>query len=480
MHIYITEDYRTILSAIDHFFDFDNKCMVSATPLFFSDPRMKQLHHYEFKINEPLGTVNLIQAKSVNGTLQGMIEDAKFTGTKLFIFYNNVNQIAKVIKACGLDSSNCNVHCADDEVGKNRATLAENSNLIAGIPKAGEYKLINFHTTAHFEGYNLTGESNLKVIVASDVNPTCNNTLLGIAKYVQAFGRWRKPEGYKDDLPELYHIFNHRNIEDGKSLTDFTTDFNLLAERYVKQEQINCIKDGSAHITDERIEKFCRDPKANLTIDPCMIDRLAYKQYTYEMYNNAESIMKAWEGYYYDVISFVSNDKWTSCRDTQRISKADQLKHDYDTIRTFKADESMFTICLNPIDRLLKTNPLAVSACNYLTPSEMEELNYNIKKVSSAIFVKEEATNMVKATKLVNQEFTRGNRYTLDYIRVTLHKIYDKLGLKDNKGQSRTAYATDIKKFFELKPCKIKCTDGKYINGLELIRPTFSMITVIN
>ena len=479
-HIYITEDYRDILSAIDHFFDFDNKCMVSATPLFFGDPRMKQLDHYEFKITESLGTVNLMHAKSINGTLQRMIEDAKLTGTKLFIFYNNVNQIAKLIKACGLNSTNCNVHCADDEVGKNRATLAENSDLIMGIPTAGEYKLINFFTTAHFEGWNLKGESDLKMIVVSDVSPSTKNTLLGIVKYVQAFGRWRKPEGYEGHTPELYHIFNHRNIADGKSLTDFTADFNLQAEKWVKQEQVNSIKFGSAHIIDERLEKSCRDPKASLTIDPIMIDRLAYKQYTYELYNNAASVQNAWIECNYNVIPLVCNDKWTSRRDNRRIAKEDQLKHDYNEIKTFKDDSSKFSLYVNPIDRLLKTNPLSVSASLYLPESEMEELNYNPKKVSSAIFVKQDASNMAKVLKLVDQEFKRGNRYTKSHIKSTVQAIYDRLELRDKTGKPRSAVATHIEQFFEVKECKVKCSGGKLVNGFELIRPTFSMVTVSN
>ena len=61
--------------------------------------------------------------------------------------------------------------------------------------------------------------------------------------------------------------------------------------------------------------------------------------------------------------------------------------------------------------------------------------------------------------------FQENTRYTKSYIKEKLKKIYDKLGY------SKTAKASDIEEYFEIKVCQILNKETKkYDNGFELIK----------
>jgi hypothetical protein len=474
-HTYVTEHYRDkMLDALDYFFEFKNKCMVSATPFHLSDPRMSQLHFHEVIITEPLGTVNLIEAKSINATLKQFIEQAKVDGIRLFIFYNSVSAIKSLIVACDLSIDDCNVFCSKSSGGKNETTLGQYKNLIQSIDSIEDFKLVNFLTTAAFEGWNLKLFNAPKMIFATDVQEFKKHTLISIDKGVQAFGRLRWSEDKGVPTPELYHVYNHRNIKAYKSLSELSAQVQFDAKQTVSKLQTS-LQESIANA--ERVKDYCKNPQVDFNINTTMIDRLVKRMHTDEVYNHKDYVVQEWKDNNFNVKLYCSNYKWTSKRQEKRISASDKFKLDLNEIIAADQEPDQYIIGESIRERLQRTNLLVIKANDLLTIQEMEELKYNVKKIAEAVILKEDKTTKIKLIELITREFYRGKRYTKDYIKTTLQGLYAKLDIYSKPGIIKNATATHIKTFFDVQECKIKGNDGVFRNGFEIIRPTFMQLT---
>ena len=477
-HSFISEDYRDgILAPFDHFYIFKNKSMISATPYFFSDPRMKSLDYVHVEISGTIGTVKLVEAISVKATLIELINQSKLDESKLFIFYNSVRGIASLIDCCGL--TDCNVYCSFDKEGKNEKTLGKHAHFMQERPKTGEYAKINFITTTAFEGWDMCKESNVKLIVATDIHNS--HSLVSIDKCFQAFGRFRMDTSVKNENVSFYHVFNHYNMTNFRTIEFYTNNYTQEANRILNGhfELLERQKATGIQLTkDERLKAYCRNPDhEDPEIDYNLLDRVINHQNSIEVYNNVEYVRKAWMDRNYEVEQTKSYLSYKSSRDEKRTSSADRLKDDYLAVKAIMEESDRFTIS-NEIEMIEKRNPLAIKAIKYLNQQDMERFNYNFIKVQQETIKREESTNQAKAIKTVATYFKRGDRYTKTKIKDVIQSIYDDLKLYDKNGKGRLAKATHIKLFFDVNECKIKGKSGAMQNGYELLRPTFSMAAV--
>ena len=103
-HTFISEDYRKyILRPFEYFWDFKLKAIISATPYYFSDERFRTLDYYEVNFTEPLGTITLVNCKSVFGTLNSILEEAKSEKGRYHIFLSSVHEWPHIVKRCGIE-----------------------------------------------------------------------------------------------------------------------------------------------------------------------------------------------------------------------------------------------------------------------------------------------------------------------------------------------------------------------------------------
>jgi hypothetical protein len=394
---------------------------------------------------------------------------------KTFIFFNSVKAINSLIKACNLIE--CNVYCSDDADGKNRATLGENWRFYKPRTKRGEYSLINFFTCKAFEGWNLKGETNAHLYVATDIRQ--KHTLVGINKCVQALGRWRKDIENPDDKPQLFHVFNHHNIQTFRTIDQIQEVYgkygNLLIENNLKEiEALEAT--GIVHIPNQLLRRYCDDyDTRECKLNTYKVDQLINEQANNEVFNHSQYVKQAWEDFGFDTNLISSDVKWESRRDLMRKSISDTLKDDYQQLVETYNDGDVYWIGLDIREIIRHRNPLAYKACLYLSPAEMEELNYNKPKVTMKLIHKEESRKRVQLHKLIALKFKAYASYTKKTIKDELQLIYDDLQLNNKYGKPTVAKATDIKQFFDAIECKMPTKDKLVENGFKLIRPTFEM-----
>jgi hypothetical protein len=477
-HSYISEFYREdILAPFDHFYRFKNKCIVSATPYYFTDPRMAELDHIQITPTHSLGIVNLLEAVNVNGTLKAFIDDSVFTGDRLFIFYNSVREIVNLIKAC--DLTDCHIYCADDDEGKNMKTMGDYSYMHRSRPKTHQFAIINFITTVGFEGWDLVTES-ATMIVATDIRKP--HTTVGIDKCFQALGRWRKPKGLTSPRPKIYHVYNHRNEEAYREMSRFISHYQAEGQRLIANYRKGAsvaVANGMNPTLDLSLKRYARHPNSlEPVLDYNLLDQVINEEYNKEVYNHKSRIQRAWEDYKYETNHVKRYDRMPNARADARESKAEKLKRDYKAIMAYNDDGNVFKIGSDPTDKLQYTNPLAVDASKYLTLKAMEALQYNIKKVEAEVIKIKEPLMKVKLMKLINLSFILHKPYTYQYLKETLQGLYDQLRIKDSNGKPRKATAQHIKLFYEVEPpYKETDKDGSRNWVMKLIRPTFQMVT---
>lgn len=466
-HSAITETYRDdIIEVFKHLWDFKMICLISATPYYFSDTKIYEMQHHKVKLTEKIGIVNLVKSVSVKAELKSMIEESADNNHKYFIFYNSVTEIASLLET--LDLNDCRIYCAKGEKEENLIKLGGNKQYWREQPKNSDFAKINFFTTTAFEGWDMN-IPDCVMIVATDIHKP--HTLVGIDKCVQALGRARK------EVKAYYHIFNHRNNKTFKSLEKIKEYYtkeglNLLNKykEYLQEAEANGFKPRY----DDRIEKYCDNPKTNPIFNTYRLDQVVNEEYNREVYNHKDHIAVRWKEFYYEPNPRVSTIKWESKRDIIRKSKANQLKDDYDAIIEFKESKALF-ILSNPVDKIKKRNPLAYRASKHLSKAEMKALNHNPKKVEAALIKKENAKKNIQLIKLVDLNFKTGARYTKEAIADKLQELYLEVDYRNKKGEPQVALATHIKEFFETVDCKIRMKDNKSANGFELTRPTFHL-----
>lgn len=471
-HTFISELYREdILLPFKYFWSFRKKSIISATPFEFTDPRIKELQHYKITFNAPLGTIKLVNARSVEGTLNLLLQSADTLPGNLHIFLNSISEIRDAILRA--DLKECNIYCANDKEGDNMEKLGELSKHFVAEPKTGEYSKINFYTCKYFEGWDMYDDNATMVFVT---NFHKEHTMVGVgSKGKQAIGRSRR------DPFQIVHITNHKHINQMKSLQDYREYFIKEAEYQIDHHHKTVerhIKNGFKLIPDPRLKHFCDVDKLThkATLNLMKLDQQINQTANNEVYNNIDFIMKEWEDAYFKVEVEDSDVVLETKTALKRKSGAKQLEEDYKALLDYKLNQqvsNVFGLDRSLENRIKVSNPTAYQAAKLIDEQTMIAMKYNVKKVQAEIILKEYNLKEVKLLKLIGHEFKVGVFYTNEHIKNKLQEIYFKLDIKDHKtGKIKVATANQIrsKGLFEAEDTKFNKAHGK-----RIIRAQFNL-----
>lgn len=97
-----------------------------------------------------------------------------------------------------------------------------------------------------------------------------------------------------------------------------------------------------------------------------------------------------------------------------------------------------------------------------LGPDRCRALGFNHTLLKKDLNVKFFSTDLIKESVL--SQFNEGQSLSTAEIKSTLKDIYSSLGYE------KTAKATDLEKYFEIKKIKLKDQSGSWVNGFELLK----------
>lgn len=439
-------DYRSdITLPFDDFFLFNEKALVSATPISFSDPRFERQSFQVVKIRptfECKFPIRLIHTNNVLEQLKRTLE--KLDATSICFFINSTDMIYSFIKQLDIENEST-VFCAKKSVDK-----LKNKHFKYAFEQWNESRMkkYNFFTSRFYNALDIELDIKPTVIMISDVYFAEYSMIDPHTDAIQAIGRFR------NGIDKVYHIFNTNinlpirtrkeiNIymqaseEVYKTLKTFYDCATSKETRNAYREALNILPYNK--ILDKEGQKNF------FAIDNYLDEALLKSSYNSKegVFNNYKSNplfdTEVQSGYYPygDFERLKKNSQYSSLKEKRKeiVRQLELLKGDNETelIRDYKKE-------------LRLADQFIYDAYETIGKEMIESLNYSEKRIKEAMIMKQyrERTEGTEFILLIKNSFKVGQRYTMKYIKEELIRIYALTGVRPQKvitGQS-------IKEFF--------------------------------
>ena len=435
-------DYRNfIVLPMADFFKFKNKAMVSATPLGFSDPRLKKFETLEVRADyDYQQEITVINAYNTTKAIGEYLESHQ-NGTVCF-FVNSITQIYSIMRHFKLleDST---VYCAPKSVTK----LKEGYDFTNAYKEwsAETMKRYNFFTGRFFSAFDLelTYKPDLVMITDPYLSPY---TMLDVdTDCIQICGRFRYGISSATHIyrvnPEIC-VKSKEQVE--QYIHDLEIGYNTL-RRYYKNADSREDRMAFGQVID--IHPFRQYLYSDLTKNWFRIDCKVNEVLVEGKYKSELTVTDWYNDCHYFTPTF------EVCNSNENDEKMEIIKSAH-TIRDKRKkiveilsqfEQPLSENAFDFINKIRKIDPFIVEAFELLGRKGIEEQNYNQQKINEKIIMKQRRGN--RAIRLIMNSFKVGNSYTNDYIKDELTRIFDMLEIHPE----RTVKGSMIKDYFQVE-----------------------------
>ena len=442
-------DYRSdITLPFDDFFLFNEKALVSATPISFSDPRFEMQKFQIIRIEPAFEyklPVSLIHTNNVLEQLKRTLD--KLDATDICFFVNSTDMIYSFIKQLDIENEST-VFCAKKSVEKLKNKKFKHAFEQWSKSKMKKY---NFFTSRFYNALDIELKIKPTVIMISDVYFSEYSMIDPHTDAIQAIGRFR------NGVNRVCHIFNtNPNLP-------VRTEEEIGIYLQVSKEVYDKIKTFYDCATSEDARKAYREALKVLPFNQMLnkdgkenffaIDNYVDEALLKSSYNAQEKLIASYrsnrlfdldvESAYFpfgDFERLKKESKYASLKDKRKevVLQLELLKGDDETemIRNYKED-------------LRKADSFIYEAYEEIGKEMIESLDYSVKRIKEAMILKQhrEKTEGTEFIQLIKNSFKVGQKYTKKYIKEELTRIYALTGVTPQK----TITGQSIKEFFYVK-----------------------------
>ena len=442
-------DYRSdITLPFDDFFLFNEKALVSATPISFSDPRFEMQKFQIIRIEPAFEyklPVSLIHTNNVLEQLKRTLD--KLDATDICLFVNSTDMIYSFIKQLDIENEST-VFCAKKSVEKLKNKKFKHAFEQWSKSRMKKY---NFFTSRFYNALDIELEIKPTVIMISDVYFSEYSMIDPHTDAIQAIGRFR------NGVNRVCHIFNTNPNLPVRTEEEIGIYLQANKEVYDKIKTFyDCATSEEARNAYHGILKVLpfnqmlnKDGKENFFAIDNYVDEALLKS----SYNAQEKLIASYrsnrlfdldvESAYFpfgDFERLKKESKYTSLKDKRKevVRQLELLKGDDETemIRNYKED-------------LRKADSFIYGAYEEIGKEMIESLDYSVKRIKEAMILKQyrEKTEGTEFIQLIKNSFKVGQKYTKKYIKEELTRIYALTGVTPQK----TITGQSIKEFFYVK-----------------------------
>lgn len=463
-HQYIKDvDYRPdIILPMEDFFRFDEKALVSATPLEFSDPRFNEQGFEVLDIIPNFEYQQRIELYPTNNVLETLKRVFIKLGneTKICVFANSTDMTYSIIDRLNIKEQS-SVFCSRKSVEKLKSEYKlEHAYENWHHDRMRQY---NFFTSRFQVALDIIMEEKPHVILLTEVYFAEYTMFDPHTDVIQAIGRFRNgvasishiantkkqlptrtPEEIKEYIHECETIYNTLYTFYDKATTSAAKQAYYDAW---KSAPFNdwLTKDGyknyfaiDNYLHDETVKSFYHDIKHFLaTYAKC----LAFDQQEHQ-------------GYFFKL-----GDYERIKRENTSLSVKEKLK---EIVRQLDMlGECTTRAELQYKDELRKADAFIVEAFDTLGKGAIEALKYNKTRIREAIILKkyEQKNRGTEFIQLIKNSFQVGQKYTLKYVKGEIKRIYKLLNIPILK----TITSDTINEFFQTAPTTIQKSRAVYI-----------------
>ena len=442
-------DYRSdITLPFDDFFLFNEKALVSATPISFSDPRFEMQKFQIIRIEPAFEyklPVSLIHTNNVLEQLKRTLD--KLDATDICLFVNSTDMIYSFIKQLDIENEST-VFCAKKSVEKLKNKKFKHAFEQWSKSRMKKY---NFFTSRFYNALDIELKIKPTVIMISDVYFSEYSMIDPHTDAIQAIGRFR------NGVNRVCHIFNTNPNLPVRTEEEIGIYLQANKEVYDKIKTFyDCATSEEARNAYHGILKVLpfnqmlnKDGKENFFAIDNYVDEALLKS----SYNAQEKLIASYrsnrlfdldvESAYFpfgDFERLKKESKYASLKDKRKevVRQLELLKGDDETemIRNYKED-------------LRKADSFIYGAYEEIGKEMIESLDYSVKRIKEAMILKQnrEKTEGTEFIQLIKNSFKVRQKYTKKYIKEELTRIYALTGVTPQK----TITGQSIKEFFHVK-----------------------------
>lgn len=452
-------DYREdITLPIEDFFRFDNKAMVSATPILPSDPRFEEqgfslvqiIPDYEYRKEiSIIHTNNVLEALKV---IIPQIQKAQTEQRNICFFINSTDMIYQLIQKLGIVEETA-VFCATKSVDKLKRNGFKSAYENWDKSKMKRY---NFFTSRFYTALDIELDEKPDVVFVTEPYFSEYTAIDPITDVVQAIGRFRNGTSINTHIVSTHSGFPIRTKEGIREYLQASAyAYRVLQNLYDCATSVETRYAYKAALDVLPFQRMMRDGHINYFA----IDNYTDEELVKSAYNNIDLLLERYK----------TSETLNPNKDTELIYQfgdSDRLKLEKKSGKVKEARQEIVAILetlkndtdselvQSHIAELRQIDPFIVEAYESVGKEVIEINHFSRKKIKEAMILKKyhNETSGTEFVQLLKNSFQSNQKYSRKYIKQELERIYTILGIAPKK----TITAQSIRDFFNVRECKLK------------------------
>ena len=423
-------DYREdITLPFDDFFMFENKGLVSATPLDFTDPRFFKQRFQIMEVQPMFDYAQPINIYHTNNVLQKLKERLDRTGSSsIFLFINSTETIYSIMQKLDILEQST-VFCASNSVTSLKDKKFTNAY---SDWDAGKMKRFNFLTSRFFNALDIELDFLPEVFIVTDTTMASQSMVDPFTDTIQIIGRFRNGIASANHITNTDYNFSVRSKAQLQYMIGVFEQVYGMMKTYYDNATTDEARDAYKAILDTHPFKFMlnRNGEKNwFKIDNYITDAIVQGYYNnFDMltntYRQCKSFKVSCESKIYPL-----GDLERLKRENKSISIKAKRKEIVEQLEMLKGDET--SIAMEHKRELIRTDAFIVEAYEELGKEKIEELNYSQPKIREAMILKRynEKRKGSEFVEMVKNRFKAGRSYELSDINKTRDEIYQLMNM---------------------------------------------------
>lgn len=427
-------DYREdITLPFDDFFMFDNKGLVSATPLDFTDPRFFKQKFQIMEVQPMFDYAQPINIYHTNNVLQKLKERlGKTTNNPIFLFINSTETIYSIMQKLDILEQST-VFCASNSVTSLKDKKFTNAYSDWNTDKM---KRFNFLTSRFFNALDIELDFRPEVFIVTDTTMATQSMVDPFTDTIQIIGRFRNGIASANHITNTDYNFSIRSKAQVQYMIGVFEQTYGMIKTYYDNATIDEARDAYKAILDNHPFKSMlnRNGEKNwFKIDNYITEAIVQGYYnSFDMltktYRQCKSFKVSCESQTYPL-----GDLERLKRENKSISIKAKRKEIVEQLEMLKGDET--SMAMEHKRELIRTDAFIVEAYEELGKEQIEELNYSQPKIREAMILKRynEKRKGSEFIEMVKNRFKAGRSYELSDISKTRDEIYKLMNMPSVK-----------------------------------------------
>ena len=440
-------DYReNITLPFDDFFMFENKGLVSATPLDFTDPRFFKQKFQIMEVQPNFEYAQPLNLYHTNNVLQELKKRIGNIEKPIFLFINSTETIYSIMNKLDILEQST-VFCAYNSVKNLKDKKFSQAYSDWDAAKMNKY---NFLTSRFFNALDIELDFQPEVFIVTDVTIATQSIIDPFTDTIQIIGRFR------NGIASASHITNTDYKFQVRSKAQLQFRINVFEENY------KMLKAYYDNATSEELRDAVKAILNNHPLTPLLnmdgtknwfkIDNYLAENLVQGYYNSFDELVKNYKQcksfkLNYESISYKLSDTERLKRENKSLSIKAKRKEIVEQLEILKGDET--SIAMEHKRELIRTDAFIVQAYDELGKAKIEELKYSQLKIREAMILKKYNENRTgtEFIEMVKNRFKAGQSYELSQINKIRDEIYSLLNMPPIKKKPKD-FLSD---FFELR-----------------------------